>query len=123
MSRRRRTQKLDANHVEICTEARQRGVDIVELLQPVDCIAHFDGYVSFIEIKVEGQATYTRDQLKFISETRFPVAIVKNTPELMQVMKKRQGLSQMQKDALAGFLALNKGTKWNHQKIERILQS
>ena len=114
---------MDANHSAVCSEARSQGVDVVEILKPVDAIAHLAGYVSFIEIKVPGRTTWTRDQLKFISETRFPVAIVTTSSELMKAMRTRVSLSKTQKDAIAGFLALNKGVKWNGEQIKRVLNT
>lgn len=99
------------------------GIEVVELLRPVDAIGILNGWVSFIEIKVEGRTTYTREQLAFIAGTKFPVNIVRTSAELVQKMKGKQSLTQGQKDALSGFLALNKGAKWNGEKIDRILNS
>ncbi len=121
--RRRSVQKLDANHSSVCRDAEKMGFDIVELLKPVDILARSrkTGYVSFIEIKVEGRNTYTRPQLKFMSETSYPVAIVKSADELAQKMVDGQGLSRQQKDAIGAFLATAKGDKWNSEKIEKVL--
>jgi hypothetical protein len=123
MHRRRRTVKLDANHTQVCTEARQQGIDVVELLQPLDTVCHLAGYVSFVEIKGDKSTHFTRPQLKFMSETRFPVVIVRTASELVEAMRTRICLSKMQKDALAGFLAVNKADKWNGEQVTRLLNS
>ena len=119
MPRFRRVQKLDANHIQVCTEARQQGVDVVEILKPVDAIAHLAGYVSFIEIK--SQKVFTREQLKFISETRFPVAVVRSGSELVDVMRNKKALSQKQKDEVSAFLLREKADKWNRIELDQML--
>lgn len=123
MHRRRRTVKLDANHVQVCTEARQQGVDVVELLQPLDTVCHLAGYVSFVEIKGSKRTVFTRDQLDFISKTKFPVALVRSSAELVEAMKERKCLTQKDKDAIAGFLATNELKLWHGEMIERLLNT
>ncbi len=120
---RRRTVKLDANHVQVCREARKQGVNIIELLNPLDTLCRTpDGYISFIEIKTD-DPTWTRDQLKFISSTPFPVAIATTADELVRAMREKRCLSQMQKDQLAGFLEINKGDQWRLTEIARLLNT
>lgn len=112
---------LDKNHKAICDELRNLGVEVVEIMEPVDIFAFYKNFGGFIEIKPEGRGTYRRKQLKFLSETRVPCAIARTASEAMKFLESGKGLSAMQKDKLAGFLVLNKGDKWNAEMIERVL--
>ena len=124
---RRATRKihLDGNHKAVVAELRGRGIEVVEILEPVDILLRSrDGYISFCEIKPEdGNTTYRRTQLSFMAGTKYPLFIARSGQEAMEKLERRESLSQGQKDAIAGFLALNKGEKWNHQKIERLLNT
>ena len=125
--RRRATRKihLDGNHKAVVQDLRDHGIEVVEILEPVDILLRSrDGYISFCEIKPEdGNTTYRRTQLTFMAGTKYPLFIAKTGLEARQKLERRETLSQSQKDALAGFLALNKDEKWNHQKIERLLNT
>lgn len=124
---RRATRKihLDKNHHTVVSELRGHGIEVIEVLEPCDLILRSrDGYISFCEVKPEdGNTTYRRTQLSFMAATKYPIFIARTGREAMQKLERRETLSQGQKDALAGFLALNPAVKFNHQKIERILNT
>lgn len=124
MRRKTKYIKKDANHDAICEELRRQGVDIVELFDPVDAVARLGDFVAFLELKIEGhESRFTRPQLHFIANTKWPIAIIKNATEGLEVMRTRATLTQNQKDALAGFLTRDKGKVWWPSKIERILNT
>lgn len=121
---RRATRKisLDANHKEICSALRARGVEVVEIMQPVDAVCCWRGFVGFVEIKVPGsRANYTRPQLEFIAGTRAPVCIAKDAEGAMRFLETGEGLTRRQKDALAAFLAAAPGKLFHPAAIERVL--
>lgn len=120
--RRRAINKLDENHTRICQTLRKLGVDVIEILHPVDLVVcDGKGFAGFCELKPEGRGTYTRMQLKFLSETKTPITIAKTAQDVLDFLKRREGLSQRQKDALAAFLLKSEGNKWNSEAVERIL--
>lgn len=115
--------KRDANHKAVADHLRAYGVEVNEVLDPLDLLCEYKGFVGFCEVKVNGKSTYTRTQLDFIANTKIPVAIVKDGGEAMRFLKTKQGLAQKQKDALAGFLAITEGNKWHNAAIERVLET
>lgn len=113
---------LDTNHKTVVTHLRGHGVEVIEILDPLDLLCHFQHFTGLIEVKKpNSSAVYTRRQIEFIANTRMPVAIVKQADEAFEFMKTGLGLSQKQKDALAGFLLRDSRGQWHHQLIERIL--
>lgn len=53
----------DANHKGIVQELERRGVEVAELMQPLDILAEYAGWTCFLEIKQPGsRAKFTRPQ-------------------------------------------------------------
>lgn len=125
MRRATRKIQLDGNHKAVVNELWKLGIEVVEILEPVDLLLRSrDGYISFCELKPEnGNTTYRRAQLSFMAGTKYPIFIAKTAQEAVSKLERRETLSQGQKDAIAGFLVLNPKEKFNHQKIERLLNS
>jgi len=125
MRRATRKIKLDANHRAVVSELRQRGIEVVEIMEPVDLVVAKNGFSGFLELKIEGsKANFTRTQLTFIAGTKIPVAIAKSVPDALRFLETGIGLSQTQKDALAGILAKNPAQKlWTANTIERLLNT
>jgi hypothetical protein len=125
MRRATRKIKLDANHKAVVAELRQRGIEVVEIMEPVDLVVAKNGFSGFLELKIEGsKANFTRTQLAFIAGTRIPIAIAKSVPDALRFLETGIGLSQTQKDALAGILAKNPAQKlWTANTIERLLNT
>lgn len=121
MRRATRHNKLDANHLAVVKELRSRGVEVVEIQQPVDLLCFLNNRLLLIEVKPEGRGTYTKLQLTFMSTTRMPVAIARTAQEAIDCLKTGVGLSQRQKDAIAGFLVRNTADKFNSEQIDRLL--
>lgn len=122
MRRATRKIKLDNNHASLCGDLRKQGVEVVEILEPVDTILMLNGFVMFCEIKTEdGRTPYRRSQLKFLSETKFPAVIAKTATEALTALKTRKGLSQGQKDALAGFLVRREAKQFSPEQVEKVL--
>ena len=113
--------KLDSNHRAICDELRSQGLEVIEIMEPVDTVMRFGSFVAFVELKPEGRGTYTRKQLKFLSETRCPAAIVKTARDARVFLQSRNGLTQKQQDAIAVFLLKTKADKWNSEQIDKVL--
>lgn len=115
----------DANHKPIADELTKRGVDVDDLSaigKFPDLLCRYRKFGGFIEIKIPGsRTTYQRLQLKWISETTWPVAIVTNAEDAMRFLETGEGLTRKQKDALAAFLVQDKADKWHPAAIERVL--
>lgn len=113
---------LDANHRSIVAELRSLGVEVVEIMEPVDILLEYRGRVMFVELKTESRnARYLRSQLTFLSQTRCPATIAKTASEAFEAVRTGIGLSQKQKDALAGFLARETANRWGPAPIEKVL--
>lgn len=103
---RRYAKKQDRNHTAIKQALEAKGVEVIEILKPLDLLCYYKGYTSFIEVKMaESGSRYTKTQLMFIALTRFPVAIVFNEAEAFDVMKRMLALSQVQKNRIAEMIA------------------
>jgi hypothetical protein len=125
MRRKTRHVKFDKNHKQIVDDLRGQGVEVVEIMEPVDVILRDrDGYVSFCEIKVEGQeGQFMRSQIKFLSETKCPAFVARNADEALHKLKSRSTLSQKAKDELAAVLIKKPDSeKFSPGPIHRILE-
>lgn len=113
----------DANHKEIADALRKQGVEVVEIMQPLDLLARYRGQTVFIEVKRPGsRAKWTRPQLQFIADTRFPVCVATDAAAAWQVMHTGCGaLMQLQKDRLAGFLLRNNERFFTPKEIADVL--
>lgn len=105
MRRATRHIKLDANHAGIVRELRRRGVEVVELFEPVDLFCRIGAAWAFCEIKVPGsRAAFTRAQLTWIAATRMPVIVATDADQVIERLRGGGVVGQKQKDALAAFL-------------------
>lgn len=113
---------LDTNHREIARELTGRGVEVVEVFQPLDLLCFWRGFIGWIEVKLpNSRAVYTRPQIKFIANTRMPVTIAQTAQDAWNFLTSGEGLSQRQKDSLAAFLVQDDRKQWHREIIERAL--
>ena len=115
----RRPVSRDANHAEVVDHLRAYGVDVTDMSAvgtlPDILVAYGTrdgrfGFAGWIEIKVPGpKANFTWRQLKWISDTRYPIAIVTTKEQALSFATSLGdgGLTQKQKDALAVFCMQN----------------
>lgn len=127
MSKPRFAQKRDANHSTIVEHLQRHGCEVRDCSREgtiPDLLVRFKTECpAFIEIKVPGsKAKWTRDQLSFIGNTRFDVAIAKDEQEALYAIKERQFLTREQKDRLAGFLIKSEKAFFTPNEIEKVLQ-
>lgn len=52
--------KLDSNHRAICDELRSQGLEVIEIMEPVDTVMRFGSFVAFVELKPEGRGYVKR---------------------------------------------------------------
>lgn len=115
--------KQDSNHRPIVQELEARGIEVVEVFEPLDLLVFKNGFTGWIEVKVpKSRAVYTRKQIKFIAETRMPVCIAQNAPDALEFVKTGQGLTNGQKDALTQFLMRDDRKIFHREIIERTLK-
>ncbi len=115
--------KVDANQKDIVDDIRRMGGKVELLGDPVDLFGWLPGkFWGFIEVKMPGsKAKYTRIQLLWIANTQLPVAIVKSSDEAMDFLQTGHGLTQKQKDAIAGFLLYNPAKFFTPSEIDPLL--
>lgn len=114
--------KKDGNHKQVVTDLRAQGVEVVETMEPVDTLCyHSNGNWGWVELKSSRQTEVTRKQLTFVANTRMPVTFAQDADTVLRFLKTGVGLSQTQKDLLAGFLVRNQGDKWTYAAIERVM--
>lgn len=113
----------DGNHRGIVSELESRGVEVVELMQPVDLLARLGDFVAFLEVKQPGsRARWTRTQLQFIANTRFPVGIVTSADEAWQVLTGGKALLTLgQKDRIQVFLMKTNDKFFTPKEIAEVL--
>lgn len=115
-------QKRDRNHKAVANHLRNCGVDVLELMKPLDLLCHRQGFTSWVEVKMPGsQAKWTATQLKFIASTRFNVIIVKDGTEAFCAMREKRYLSQRAKDRLAALLAIEPQEYYTPAQVEKAL--
>jgi hypothetical protein len=111
----------DKNHSSITDELRRQGVEVIDILQPLDTLCRLHDFVAFIEFKVPGSdACYTRKQLQFIAGTQMPVAVATDATQAMRFLKTQEGLTQANKDRLAGHLLKTTKQKFTPKEIETL---
>lgn len=116
-------QKLDANHKPIADELRRRGVEVLELLQPLDMLCQYRGFMGLVEAKIVGsRARYTRKQLQFIAGSRMSICIATDAEQAMQFLTEQRGLDQDAKDRLAYYLMKTVKPLYVPSEIEKVLQ-
>jgi len=112
----------DQNHIPIRNHLKAHGVEVEDILKPLDLLCELHGYVSFIEVKRDDDRRhYTRKQLEFIANTRFNVAFARTGDEALYAMKTRTSLTQTQKDGIAGLLLRNAKTDFKVSDLREIL--
>lgn len=113
----------DANHKEIADALRKQGVEVVEIMQPLDLLVRRYDIVSFVEIKRPGSnAKWTRPQLQFIASTAFNVIVATDAEAVMYFFRNHRGsVVQRQKDRLAGFLLRNNDKFFTPKEIAEVL--
>lgn len=117
-----RREKRDANHKEVMGHLRRCGVDVIEILKPLDLLCHRQSVTSFVEVKLPGSAAkWTAVQLRFISETRFNVIVAKSGESALESIRNRRFVSQAQKDCLAALLCLEPKKVYTPKEIDVIL--
>ena len=122
MSFKRHRHNLDANHKPIVSELRKRGVEVIEIMKPVDICLHHRGWTGFGEIKTEGaDRSIELSQVEFMAFTNAPVAFIRSTDEAMEFVKNRQGLSAKQKSYLMMMLAKWRKKQYTPRQIELTL--
>lgn len=100
--------KRDANQAAIVTECRQRGIEVIEIGMPVDLIVVRGRFVGFVEIKVPGnKASIQQSQVAFMAMTAAPVAFAESADDILRFINTGIGISQSQKNTLAGLLYTN----------------
>jgi len=117
-------QKRDASHTQLVNDIRSQGVEVIEIMKPLDILCRLKrtGFIGFIEIKPTGRRTYTTKQLRFIAETTVPVSFAQDAAEAMRFLKTQVGLSQLEKNRLAAFCATATKDKYNGEMIARVLK-
>lgn len=124
----RRAQKKDANHAAICKHLRENHIWVEELdgagrvTDTVLCNRDFE--TGFMEIKDDRQGTnFTRMQLSFIAACKPPVQICRTKETALAFAEKpfERGLSQKQKDALAGLLIRNTSKLIASSVVEKLI--
>lgn len=119
--------KKDFNHNTIRDYLKKCGVYVEDLSGHgtlPDLLCHF-GETFFVEVKLAGsRACYTNAQLKWIADTKCFVAICKSETEALLFAHdpRHNGLTQKQKDNLAGFLAFNDKKKFTPSEVEKVLR-
>lgn len=108
--RRGYAKRQDKNHNVIRDYLKSHGVDVIEILKPLDLLCrHRSGYISFLEIKCPPKDHCSRTQLAFIATTRFPVQFVRSEEEALLALETQSQLTQTQKDGIQGLLLRNIG--------------
>lgn len=123
----RYAQKRDANHAPIVEHLEAHGCEVRDCSRegtiPDLLVRYKTECPAFIEIKRPGsQAKWTRDQLQFIANTRFDVAVAKDGNAALYAMKERQFLTRQQKDKLAGYLIQVEKDIYTPKEIERVIE-
>lgn len=112
----------DGNHKQIVSEVRQQGVEVIEIMKPVDIIVGRRGFTGFVEIKTKSRkANIRRSQVEFMAETTRAVAFAKDADEVMRFVQTGNGLTLDQKRRLAVFLQYDDRDRWHPRLIEDVL--
>jgi hypothetical protein len=115
-------QSRDANHSEIVQHLQRNGIEVIETFQPLDILIYKSGIAGWIEIKTESRnAGIRRSQIKFMAETKMPVAFVKTPAEAYRFASTFEGLTAKEKANLAEFLKHATNEKYYPATIERVL--
>jgi hypothetical protein len=118
--------KKDANHSDIAAYLEANGCEVRDCSRegtiPDLLVRYRTACPAFLEIKVAGSAAkWTREQLQFISMTRFDVAIANSQEGALFAVKTREFLSQGQKDKLAVYLCRIVKKFYTPAEIEKVL--
>lgn len=115
--------KRDTSHKQIAAELRQRGVEVIEILQPLDILAAYRGYVSFIEVKMpkKDAPRFTRRQLDFIAGSRVPMCFAVTSDEAFESLRTQQGLTSRQRQGIERMLLREDKKLFTANDIERAM--
>jgi hypothetical protein len=110
--------KRDQNHTSLVRDLRSQGVEVREMMLPLDLLTYLHEMV-WVEVKMPGsRACYTRTQLQFCADTRMPILIAKDATEAINALKQRAYLSQKQKDNIAGMLIRSAKDKFTPNEVD-----
>lgn len=122
MAFRHHRHNYDGNHREIVNALKKQGVEVIEIMKPVDIIVAKGGFTGFVEIKTKSRkADIKRSQVKFMAETTRAVTFAKDADEAMRFVQTGNGLTLDQKRRLAVFLQYDAREKWGPRVIEDVL--
>lgn len=115
--------KNDRNHTAIKQYLEAHGVEVIETLKPLDLLCYYKGYICFLEVKMaESGSRYTKVQLGFIAQTKFPVAFVYSESEAFDTMKRQLCLSNAQKQRLTAMMLKTDKPLYTPKDIKTALQ-
>lgn len=112
----------DGNHAEIVQTLRGHHIEVIETFRPLDILIFNNGASGWMEIKTESRkAPIQTTQIRFMANTKMPVAFVKTFDEALEFARTFDGLTQQQKDNLAVFLREATKTQYHPAVVERVL--
>ncbi len=123
MSKYWRNDTKDKNHNEIVDELRKSGFEVIETERPVDILIYKNKWSGWIEIKFPSRSDtkIRRSQVIHMATTRMPVAFATTPQEAFEFGRTGIGLSNKQKDALAGLLVRSKAKNFTPRMIDDVL--
>ena len=116
-------QRADKNHVLVRNHLKAHGVEVIDILKPLDLLCNYQGDTFFVEVKADDKKEmYTRVQLQFIATTRFDVIFAKTEAEALLAVKTRLYLTETQKNAISGLLLRNTKDYFTSKDLRDILE-
>ena len=117
-----RRERRDRNHAAIAEHLRKCGVEVRELMKPLDMLCHRGDVTAWVEAKMPGsQAKWTDTQLRFVASTKMHVIVAKSGEQAMRDIRDRRFVSQRAKDRIAALIALEPRKIYTPEIVERCL--
>lgn len=115
--------KRDNNHKAVADYLSAHGVEVIEIFNPLDLLCQYRGFVGFVEVKMDDKKELcTRKQLKFIAETRIPVAFAKSGEDALNFLQTRSGLTERQKNGITAMLRRDEKLLFTAKDMRTVLE-
>lgn len=123
MARRFINDRRDATHKPIVEHLEANGIEVIQTMRPLDClIFNAKRRAGWIEIKTtKRNAAIMLTQVKFMADTKMPVAFVSTKEEALEFARTLKGITQKQKDDLRTFYLTCTRKQVHPAVIERVL--
>ncbi len=122
--------RRDANHADVQKHLEDNGCEVIDMSavgRLVDLLVYYPpkNFTCFIEIKVPGsRASFEKPQLKWISQTQWPVAIAKDKEAALDFVFTGKGrLTDSEKHRLGVLAATTVAEQVRPDAVERVLNT